>query len=82
MNHTWHPNTFGLLYGKTTKTACGKRRPTETLVPNLSTTCPGCQAVILEHMLEIQAAHNLVHELRLAGLLPPAPTARHHTGVY
>lgn len=82
MNHTWHPNTFGLLYGKTTKTACGRRKPTTQLVPNLQTDCPGCQAVILQHMLEMQAIALTVHELRRAGLVPPAPTVSHRTGVY
>ena len=82
MMHTWHPNTFGLLYGKTTKTACGKRRPTPTLVPHLQTTCPACQTTIIAHMLEMQAIIITVHNLRLAGLLPPTPTHKRHTGVY
>lgn len=83
MNHTWHPNTFGLLYGKTTKTACSKRRPTEELVSNLSTNCPVCQDVILQHFLDIQAMYMTVHELRIAGLLPPAdPTATRRPTLY
>lgn len=78
MNHTWHPNTFGLISGqKTAKTACCKRRPPQTLVPNLETTCPECQKTILAHMLEMQAIHLTVHDLRMAGLIPPSGDARH-----
>jgi hypothetical protein len=83
VNHTWHPNTFGLITGqKTAKTACSRRKPHSQLVPNLQTDCPGCQAVILEHLLEMQAIALTVHELRRAGLVPPAPTVNHRTGVY
>lgn len=51
IHHTWHPNTFGLLYGKTTKTACSLRRVTSELVKPLETTCPRCQDVIIEAMI-------------------------------
>ena len=72
MEHTWHPNTFGLFYGrKTTRTACSLRRPPGTLVPNLETTCPKCQDEILRHMLEMQAICLTVIDLRRAGLIPP-----------
>lgn len=70
MNHTWHPNTFGLIYGETTKTACSKRRKTTTLVPQLETTCPQCQETVLKEMLEQQARLLLVMDLRKAGLIP------------
>lgn len=65
MNHTWHPNTFGLLYGKTTKTACGKRVQTTKIVAHMETDCPGCQDVVIADMLLWQemllAAHDLQH---------------------
>lgn len=54
IRHTWHPNTFGLLYGKTTKTACSLRRQTKELVKPLETTCPDCQYTIIENMQQQQ----------------------------
>jgi hypothetical protein len=41
---------LGIYYGKTTKTACGKRRKTSDLVPRSQTKCPDCKAQIaLDH---------------------------------
>lgn len=57
--HTYHPNTFGLLYGKTTKTACSKRVATERLVSPLDATCTECQTVIIDAMTATQEAHNV-----------------------
>lgn len=54
MRHTYHPNTFGLLYGKTTKTACGKRVRTSELAKPLDTDCPGCREVVITDMLTQQ----------------------------
>ena len=38
--------TVVLAYGKTTKTACGKRRPTDKLVRRDQTDCPDCISAI------------------------------------
>lgn len=61
--HTWHPNTFGLLYGKTTKTACGKRRPTGELVKALEATCRPCQDAVIAEMHEQQGMFDVATEL-------------------
>lgn len=47
ISHTWHPNTFGIMIGRTVKTACNKRRPVEEIVPPLVTTCRKCQNVVI-----------------------------------
>lgn len=44
MRHAAYPESFGLLYGETTKTACGKRRKTVDLVSRDETTCAECLA--------------------------------------
>jgi hypothetical protein len=68
IKHTWHPNTFGLLYGKTTKTACSKRRATSELVKTMETTCPQCQNIIIDHMMEQQDSFNVAaHYARSQG---------------
>lgn len=67
MKHTYHPNTFGLLYGVTTKTACGKRRKTTELVKPMETDCPACQDTIIADLLTQQEMCNAVHELRRSG---------------
>jgi hypothetical protein len=61
--HTYHPNTFGLLYGKTTKTACSKRVATGNLVSPMQTTCRECQDEIIAAMLETQDMHSAVLEI-------------------
>lgn len=55
LHHTWHPNTFGLLYGLTTRTACGRRRKTSDIVRQPDTDCPGCQdTVTADQLLQVQ----------------------------
>lgn len=61
--HTWHPNTFGLLYGATTKTACNKRRATSTLVKPLETDCRECQDAVIASMHEQQSMYDAANEL-------------------
>lgn len=63
MNHTWHPNTFGLLYGKTTKTACARRVATGTLVRPLAATCTECQDAIIEELCQQQEMHMHLRDL-------------------
>lgn len=63
IQHTYHPNTFGLLYGKTTKTACGKRVITNTLVKPMETTCPGCQEAMIAEMHTQHEMHQAATEL-------------------
>jgi len=61
--HTYHPNTFGLLYGKTTKTACSKRVVTTNLVSPMDATCLECQDVIIKSMHETQEMYNAAMEI-------------------
>lgn len=61
--HTYHPNTFGLLYGSTTKTACGKRVITANLTAPNQTTCPECQTVVIADLQEQQAMYDAATEL-------------------
>lgn len=48
-----------LVYGKTTKTACGKRIATEKLVRRDQTDCPACRyvvaydAAVSSHMMQV-----------------------------
>jgi hypothetical protein len=56
LRHTWHDNTFGLLYGTTAKTACGKRRPSLAVVKPMETDCPACQDAVIAGMLDAHEA--------------------------
>lgn len=63
VTHAWHPNTFGLLYGKTTKTGCCKRRLTPLLVKPELTDCPGCLATWAAYNAEMEAIKQVAREL-------------------
>lgn len=63
VKHAAYPESFGLLFGNTTKTACGTRQPTEKLVPQLEATCPGCQDRIIEWLTGLHEAHQHVRDL-------------------
>jgi hypothetical protein len=74
LRHTYHPNTFGLLYGRTTKTACSKRRRTPLLVKPEKTTCPGCKATWQRHYDELRA---MAESLRELGYMNGEPASEH-----
>lgn len=61
--HTWHTNTFGLLFGATTKTACERRVPTAEIVKPLEAQCPGCQDAVINEMLLQQELYLAVREM-------------------
>ena len=59
--HTWSPSTFGILYGRTTQTACGKRILTDLLTTWDLTTCDACADVVAEE-------RRIWEEMRVAAL--------------
>lgn len=83
VKHTAYPESFGLLYGKTTKTACDIRVPTEKLVPQMEATCPGCQDRIIEWLAGLsdmyQSMRDLIHEASEAFLATHPEYAGLHT---
>ncbi|WP_133259257.1 MULTISPECIES: hypothetical protein [Mycobacterium avium complex (MAC)] len=54
---------FVLVYGKTTKSACGKRIRTTELVSRDDTTCPGCRRAIASDRTEAAAMRALAEDL-------------------
>lgn len=52
-----------LAYGKTTKTACGKRRPTSQLVTRDQTDCTECQVQIIKDRQFADRCRELALEL-------------------
>lgn len=54
-------NDLVITYGATTKTACGVRRKTETLVSRNDATCEACRSAIA-------ADHAAYEDLRLAAV--------------
>lgn len=63
MAHTWHPSTFGLLYGKTAKTACSRRVATGSLVKPEETDCTECRAVISADVAERAGLHAVATQI-------------------
>lgn len=54
---------FVLVYGKTTKSACGKRIRTTQLVSRDDTTCPDCRRAITSDRTEAAAMRALAEDL-------------------
>ncbi|WP_131810770.1 MULTISPECIES: hypothetical protein [Mycobacterium] len=54
---------FVLVYGKTTKSACGKRIRTTELVSRNDTTCPDCRRAIASDRTEAAAMRALAEDL-------------------
>jgi len=66
IKHAFHPNTFGLIYGKTTKTACGRRVRTELICRPLDTTCEKCQDAVIAELARQQETVNVVRDMMRA----------------
>lgn len=54
---------LALVYGKTTKTACGKRIRTTQLVSRDNTNCPDCRRAITSDRTEAAAMRALAEDL-------------------
>lgn len=54
-----------IVYGKTTKTACGKRVATDKLVPRPDTDCPACREQIAADQAQARRFAQLAYELSL-----------------
>lgn len=52
-----------LSYGKTTKTACGKRIRTDRLVTRDATTCPDCRRVIAGDRAKMAEARAIAEDM-------------------
>lgn len=56
-----------IVYGKTTKTACGKRVATDKLVSRAVADCPACREQIAADRAEADRFARLAYELSLEG---------------
>jgi hypothetical protein len=61
--HTYHSNTFGFAIGTTMKTACSKRRPSESIVKPLETDCEECQTAVIASMVEAHEAFQCARKI-------------------
>jgi hypothetical protein len=61
-------NGLVIVYGKTTKTACGKRVATSKLVMRKDTNCPACKAQIAR---DSQQAQEIIDAARETGYTGP-----------
>ena len=59
-----------ITYGRTTKTACGKRVQTDRLVSRDDTTCPDCRKVIAHDRTEDAAMRALAEDMLRADGCP------------
>ena len=59
-----------LAYGRTTKTACGKRAQTDRLVSRDDTTCPDCRKAIEQDRTEAAAMRALAEDMLRADGCP------------
>ena len=55
------------IYGKTKKTACGKRVATSKLVTRTATNCPECKAAIARDCEQAQQIMDAARELGYSG---------------
>lgn len=58
-------NDLVIVYGKTTKTACGKRRQTDKLVARGKQSCPDCTKAIERDHAEYAEMEQVARELGL-----------------
>lgn len=59
-----------IVYGQTTKTACGKRAKTSALVSRDTTDCQGCREQIAADRVQLVDMVTVVDALKAQGLLP------------